>query len=36
MFNKIISKSGKTLIRGVLNVSTKIINATKDIINTIK
>ena len=36
MLNKIISKSGKTLIKGVLKVSTKITNAIKDIIDTIK
>jgi hypothetical protein len=34
--NSIISNPGKTFISGVFKVSSKIINATKDIINTIK
>ena len=34
--NNIISNPGNTLISGVFKVSSKIINATNDIINTIK
>ena len=34
--NNIISSPGNTLINGFFRVSSKIINATKDIINTIK
>ena len=36
MLNRIISKPGKTLIKGVLKVSTKTIKAIEDIINTTK
>ena len=34
--NNITSNPGKTLFSGVFRVSSRIINATKDIINTIK